>query len=149
MNPQASGFGNNSTNSGPRRRALVTFSDSQRRETLIRILAECGVEPVVSSTVGEAQALLSREMVALVFCETDLSDGTFYDVLRASERTKQRPPVVVCSRFYDKDAYIEAMSMGAFDFVAFPLRRDEMEWIVGNALRKSLAPASASAHHAA
>ena len=44
--------------------------------------------------------------------------------------------MVVCSDLYDKTTYIEAMSLGAYDYNAFPYRRAEVEWIIGNVLRK-------------
>jgi FixJ family two-component response regulator len=55
---------------------------------------------------------------------------------------------VVCADFYDKTAYIEAMSLGAYDYIASPYRQSEVEWIVGNAVRRisSARPARGPAH---
>jgi len=99
------------------------------------------LEPVFSSTVSEARVLLARQSVLLVFCEADLADGNFRDVLRAAETAEAKIPVVVASRRDDTAEYLEAMGSGAFDFIACPFRRAEVEWIVSHALRKMTAAA--------
>ena len=123
------------------RKVLVAFSDPEGRESLIRLLGQCGLEPVFTSTVKDAQAVLAKEPISMVFCQDRLADGGFGDILRATEPVASKIPVVVCSPFYDKSLYTEAMWQGAQDFMVYPYRREELEWIVGNALHK--APQSA------
>jgi DNA-binding NtrC family response regulator len=48
---------------------------------------------------------------------------------------------VVASRLDDTAQYFEAMSLGAFDFIAAPYVRREVEWIVNRALPQTLAVA--------
>lgn len=119
-----------------RSQVLVACSDPESWRTLLGVLAQCGLEPVFSSTVSEAREILAGQSVLLVFCEADLADGSFHDVLRAAETAEAKIPVVVASRRDDTAEYLEAMGSGAFDFIACPFRSAEVEWIVSHVLRK-------------
>jgi DNA-binding NtrC family response regulator len=118
-------------------KALLALSDPASVEALCEALAGTEVDLEFYSTLGKLRAALGRDMVSVVFCQARLPDGTFRDLLRLTDRRQSKTAVVVCSDFYDKTTYIEAMSRGAFDYMAFPYRQSEVEWIVGNALRRS------------
>jgi len=115
-------------------KVLLACTDPESRQTLNSLLGQCGVQTVVSSSVRESRRILARGGVAMVFCEARLADGSFREVLRQAGSTSQRVPVVVASRLDDTNQYLEAMRLGAFDFIACPYRRSEVEWIVQNAL---------------
>ena len=70
-----------------------------------------------------------------MFCEVGLPDGDFRDLLGKVTGLAIKVPVVVASRLDDWDAYLEAMQLGAFDYIARPYRQAEVEWIVSRALR--------------
>jgi DNA-binding NtrC family response regulator len=133
-----------------KRTALLALDDPVRASRLERMLAEAGLELRTCPTVGDALRALSSESFNLIFCEERLPDGTYRDVLRFFGPTLAIP-LVVCADFYDKKAYIEAMSLGAFDYITLPYLRRDVEWIVGNAARKSARPSGAldREHHAA
>lgn len=123
-----------------RLRVLVVSSDTDNGRNLGSILSECGLDPVLASTLEEAQALLGKRDMLLVFCDAQLTDGTFRELLRLSEAA--RLPVVVASRVHETLQYLEAMRLGAFDFIAPPYRRSEVEHIVSSALHRSVAAAA-------
>jgi two-component system response regulator PilR (NtrC family) len=115
-------------------KVLLACTDPESRQTLNSLLGQCGMQTVVSSSVRESRRILARGGVAMVFCEARLADGSFREVLRQAGARHQRVPVVVASRLDDTNQYLEAMRLGAFDFIACPYRRSEVEWIVQNAL---------------
>ena len=123
-----------------RLRVLVVSSDSENGRKLGTILSECGLDPVPASTLEEAQALLAKRDALLVFCDAELANGTFHEVLRLAEAV--RIPVVVASRVHETLQYLEAMRLGAFDFIALPYRRSEVEHIVASALHPPNAAAA-------
>ena len=124
-------------------KVLVACSDPESGRKLRECLSECGLDPIPSSTVREACAILTQQPVPLVICSMSLADGTFRDLLRAAEVTEPRVPVVVASQGENTAEYLEAMEMGAFDFIAYPCRRAELEWIISNALRRAAVAAHA------
>lgn len=121
---------------------LVACSDPESRQALLGVLVQCGLEPVFFSTVREARAFLSRQRVPLVVCAANLIDGTFRDILHLAEESEVKFPVVVASRRDDTDEYLEAMQLGAYDFIACPFRQSEVEWIVSHALSRTAAAAA-------
>ncbi len=120
---------------------LVASSDPEHQRAFGRLLEQCGLEPMYVTTVRAAAETFNRHRVALAFCADALPDGTFRDILDVARRAGAGVPVVIASRLDDTSEYVEAMSLGAFDFIASPFRRAEVEWIVNRALPHALATA--------
>lgn len=118
---------------------LIACSDAEGRRVLSRALAECGLKAVLAPSVAGARSILARGNVAMVFCAAELDDGRFKDVLQAARQSGSAVPVIVASRSDDTRQYLEAMQSGAFDYVATPCHRSEVERIVSNALRRVVA----------
>jgi DNA-binding NtrC family response regulator len=117
-----------------RTRAIVACTDTEIRQRLLSVLREFRLQPVLPETLDDAKGLLTQEETAIAFVQPKFSKGSFLEVLRAADSPGSRVPVIVCSDFYDKDLYIEAMSLGAFDYLAFPYRREEVARVVNNAV---------------
>jgi DNA-binding NtrC family response regulator len=115
-------------------RVLVALSDAEARKAFSRALPSKSVETVFTNSVSEAQRFLSREPFAMVIVEDRLQDGSFRDMLREVGGKRSAVPVVVASHLDDQAEYLEAMKLGAFDFISAPYRREEMEWILEHAL---------------
>ncbi|MGH9352242.1 MAG: hypothetical protein ACRD2G_08795 [Terriglobia bacterium] len=122
-----------------RQQVLVAMSDSNGRSALASTLAANGLNAVVTSTLEETRTILSREPVAMVFCQNTLEDGAFSDLLILGAKI----PVVVCSPSYEPGIYLDAMSKGAFDFIAYPYAQREIEWILSCALPRAAAAGAA------
>lgn len=125
-------------------KALLALSDPASVEAMCEALAGTEIELQFCANLGDLRANVGREKAEIVFCHAHLPDGTFRDVLKFASTQDSAAPIVVCSDFYDKTTYIEAMSLGAYDYIVFPFRRPEVEWIVGNVARG--VPASRRAH---
>lgn len=115
---------------------LVACSHVQKRSALVAILVECGLKATTAANFREVRAVLTQNQVHLVFCEDDLPGGGFRGVLRLTKAIGSGAPVVVCSLLSDLDEYLEAMGLGAFDFIAPPYRGAEVESIV-NSVRQT------------
>ena len=97
--------------------ALLAVGDEDDRETL-----------------REAKTLLASHAIGLAFCEDRLSDGDYTEFLCAVRSSGQTVPVVVCSRRLDSSLYLDAMELGAYDFIVRPYTKDDVAWIVEGAL---------------
>jgi DNA-binding NtrC family response regulator len=123
------------------KRALVAIADRENREALIQVLEVCGLEPIFCSTLGEVRALLASEATDVLFCDPAFADGSFDDLPRALGSGRLRTPVVVCSRLYNPAIYLDVMNRGAFDFIVYPYRTDDVQWVLGTAFRRFPEPA--------
>jgi len=112
--------------------ALVASADVERRATLEKILGECGLDTVLASNTEEVRIILLQEPIHLVFCEDNLPEGDFRAILRLAKATRPDAHVVVSSLLGEWDAYLEAMQLGAFDFIAPPYRGPEILSIVNS-----------------
>jgi DNA-binding NtrC family response regulator len=121
-------------------RTLVVIHDPACVDALSERLAGRGLDLIFCSTLSEAVRHLSREKFKAIFSQARLPDGTFREIIRLADPHRSHIPVVVCSDFYDKNTYIEAMTLGAFDYIVYPYRGEEVGWILGNAGLKMQEP---------
>lgn len=114
---------------------LVASNDLEGRRVLSGILREQGIDPICTSSVHECEEIAASENVGLIFCDRNLSDGDYRDVLAAHRSGRGKARVVITSRHADWDEYLEAIRLGAFDVIAAPCRPTDVEWMVIQAKR--------------
>ena len=115
---------------------LVVGSDVEKRTAIVDVLEECGLEPVIASNLEETRNILARRPMHVVFCEDYLPDGGFREVLHLIKATRPEIQVVVSSMLANVDEYIEAMNLGAFDFIAPPYHGAEIVSVVDSASKR-------------
>ncbi|HWQ02954.1 MAG TPA: response regulator [Candidatus Nitrosotenuis sp.] len=118
---------------------LVAGESAECRRDLGSILTRFGVSAAYSSTVRETQRILAERPVWLIFCDEELADGDFRDVLRAAKTSGGRVPVVISTRNDDWDNYLEALRLGAFDYLVGPFSAADVELLVRYAFRSAQA----------
>ena len=115
------------------RHVVLAGNDILSQEDLIDLLKRKGLQPVPSSSLKEAQFLLGRHDTVLAICHASSTDGSFRDLLGALGKSS-KVPVIVCGDFYDPRLYLEAMELGAFDYLTYPYHSEGVDWVVRNAL---------------
>ena len=115
---------------------LVISSELGNGRALVEILNRERWETICASTVEEFEELFSTRQLALVFCERQLSDGTYRDVLRTIRARNTNLRLVVTSRLADWDEYLEVLEEGAFDLIASPCRPADVAWAILRAERE-------------
>jgi DNA-binding NtrC family response regulator len=123
---------------------LVAAESAESRRELGGILSRFGVQPAYSSTVQETKQILATRPVSLVFCEETLADGSFRDVLRALKARRAAVPVVISKSHDDWDNYLEALRLGAFEYLVGPFNSSDIEMLVRYAHRSAQAHSSKS-----
>jgi DNA-binding NtrC family response regulator len=115
---------------------MVAGAEGGRRTSLVNVLTECGLEPVVASTLQEIHTILSQQTVHVMFCDDNPHGGSFREILPLVKTARPEVQVVVSSMLRDLDEYIEAINLGAFDFVAPPYRGADIVSIVDSACER-------------
>ena len=90
----------------------------------------------MATTVAESRSVLSRQGICIVFCEDQVADGNYRDLVEEVERTAKEVPIIVVSRLGEWGEYLKAIRMGAFDYLAWPSRHGAIEWTTQNALQE-------------
>lgn len=111
---------------------LVVSSVRQDREALRRILRHTHR----ADTAGTCQMALDRLSlggIAIVLCDSHLTDGTWLDILNRISTELDPPLLIVTSRFADERLWAEVLNLGGFDVIAKPFEVREVEHAVRTA----------------
>jgi DNA-binding NtrC family response regulator len=112
---------------------LVEDRDSLRR-LLARALAGDGYEVAAAATGDEAVRRLGEQAFDLVLTDLKLPDRSGLEVLAASRQAQPRVPVVVLTGYGSVGAAVEAMKLGAYDFLEKPLELPDLARLVAKAI---------------
>ena len=114
---------------------VVVVSTGSNRDAVKLAMNRWSIEPLFCSGIKEVRGLLPRAGRSLIFCEEQLSDGDYRDLLRELGRTR-RALLVVISPTSDLDhVYREATALGAFEAIASPCTPADVQWIAIRALQ--------------
>ena len=94
------------------------------------------MEPICSAGIQEAVSLLPQTSPFLIFCEESLPDGTYKDLLREIGKATKARLVVMSPNAEQDENYNEAIALGAFDMIASPSRRSDVQWIAIRAMHE-------------
>lgn len=111
---------------------MVVSSDLEARRNVTRVLISQGFDPISAASVRECREVLDKQEVALIFCDHNLCDGDYRDVLAATlyRPHKNKTRVVLISSQTNPESYQEAKRAGVFDIISLPCRPTNLEWAV-------------------
>ena len=117
---------------------LVIDDDEGVRKTSVDLLAARGHEAHAAATVRDGLRMFAEIRPALVLLDLKLPDGAGVDVLRELQRQAPGTPVVVISGQGSVSDAVEAMQIGATDFLEKPVSRDRLFRVLDRVLRPAL-----------
>jgi DNA-binding NtrC family response regulator len=117
---------------------LVIDDDLGFRKLLETILAGEGYAVSVAGTVAGALRLLEERQFRLVLTDLKLPDGDGLDILRSISDSLPGTPVIMITAFGTVSTAVEAMKLGAVDYLGKPLASpDELRILVRRTLENS------------
>ena len=117
---------------------LIIDDDEGVRRTCVEMLRARGHQTLSAASVGEGLRLFGERRPAAVLLDLKLPDGTGIDVLRELQRQSPGTPVVVISGFGSVTEAVEAMRMGATDYIEKPISRDRLFQLMDRILQRPL-----------
>jgi two-component system response regulator AtoC len=118
----------------PKGRILIVEDRDSLRRMLAAALSQEGYE-VASAADGQAGIrLLAAQPFDFVLTDLKLPDVSGLRVLEASRAAQPRVPVVVLTGYGTVGAAVEAMKLGAYDFLEKPLELDDLSRLIEQAL---------------
>ncbi|MFT7235625.1 MAG: two-component system response regulator PilR (NtrC family), partial [Methylophagaceae bacterium] len=117
--------------------ALVIDDEPDILELLTMTLESMSVDCVTAENIAQAQQALSQQ--TFDFCLTDmrLPDGNGLDFVRALQVDKPDLPIAVISAHGNMDLAVQALKLGAFDFISKPVKLRVLRDLVETALKLS------------
>jgi DNA-binding NtrC family response regulator len=121
-----------------RSRILLVEDERAIRLALSGLLRREGLEVEQAEGGAEAVRRLAAEPFDLVLTDLALGEGpSGMDVLRAARREQPETPVVMITAHGSEKIAVEAMKLGAADYVPKPFDNDEIRLVVRRALERT------------
>jgi two-component system response regulator PilR (NtrC family) len=115
---------------------LVADDERSMRELQTIVLGREGYEVVLAESGAEALRALQRHALDLVISDIRMPDMSGVEVLRAARLGDPDVPVVMMTAFASTDTAVEALRLGASDYVTKPFDVDELKIVVRNVLER-------------
>src|SRR3989475_8635553 len=117
-------------------RVLVADDESRLRELIVRELSRRGLE---TEGVGDGEAALARlreDPYDVVVLDMKMPKKEGIEVLRELQDIPEHPQVIVMTGFQEVATAVEAMKLGAYDYLTKPTKIEELDIVVRKAAEK-------------
>ncbi len=108
-------------------RILVVDDERSMRELLAIVLKREGYEVLLADNGRMAVEVLRRQPIDLVISDIKMPDMSGVEVLRAAKQVDHDVPVVMITAFASTETAVEAMRLGACDYLSKPFDVDELK----------------------
>lgn len=116
------------------RRVLIVDDETNMQIVLRSAFEDQGYDVDCASTGGEGIELLRKSHFDLALLDLRLPDMTGIDVFRAARQLQPGIIVIMITAYSSVDTAIEAMKMGAYDYVAKPFNVKKLLMVAANAV---------------
>ena len=121
---------------------LIVDDEADIRELLVVTLSRMGIDADSAASVAEAKLALERRPYDLALTDMRLPDGEGLDVLRHIAEHYGNTPVAVITAYGSTENAVAALKAGAFDYLAKPIKLDQLRPLVMSALKLPKHPQS-------
>ncbi|MGE3153942.1 MAG: sigma-54-dependent transcriptional regulator [Nitrospiraceae bacterium] len=115
---------------------LVVDDEPSLRDVLGIMLKKAGYTTTLAADGEEAVSQLNKEIYDLVITDLKMPGVGGMEVLKAVKSASPDTVVLVITAFGSPDTAVEAMKLGAYDYLTKPFQVDEVQLIIRNALEK-------------
>ena len=100
-------------------------------------LTKKGFQIYSASSVARAQKVIDAETIDLILSDLRLPDHDGIDILRWLIKRERMIPLIIMTGYADIQSAVQAMKLGACDYVPKPINPDELLKKIEDALKKS------------
>jgi two-component system response regulator PilR (NtrC family) len=113
---------------------LVVDDEQSILDFLELLLQEEGYRVTVADSMTTARDRLTNDTFDLILCDIMMPDGNGLDLLQEISKTDTRACVIMMTAYTSTRNAIEAMKLGAHDYLSKPFDVDELKVVVARAL---------------
>lgn len=114
-------------------RLLVVSAATEDRLTLSQLLVFHSCPRHWTSSVREAAEWLRLRSARVVICDEQLADGHWQELWDLLRWTPAPPVFIVSASWADDRLWAEVLNLGAYDVLAKPYRKDEVDRVLQHA----------------
>ncbi|MEK6618884.1 MAG: sigma-54 dependent transcriptional regulator [Nitrospirota bacterium] len=115
---------------------LIVDDERSMRDVLSIMLKRAGYDVTVASDGEEAIAHIDKELFDLVITDLKMPKAGGLEVLKAVKESSPESVVLIITAYASTESVVEAMKLGAYDYLTKPFQVDEVQLIIRNALEK-------------
>ncbi|MHB1012208.1 MAG: sigma-54-dependent transcriptional regulator [Desulfobacteria bacterium] len=116
-------------------RILVVEDNESLRVGMVAFLEDSGYEVLYATNGAEAIQLLESEPVHVVVSDIKLGDISGVDVLRKAKEINSETEVILMTAYATLDSALQALRLGAFDYIQKPFDLEDLKHRVDTAAR--------------
>ncbi len=113
---------------------LVVEDEVSMREVLCMLLEGEGYDVTAASDGDEGIAYIEKDIYDLIITDIKMPGATGFELLDKSKEISPDTLVIMITAFGTMESGVEAMKLGAYDYIHKPFKIDEIRIIVRNAL---------------
>lgn len=110
---------------------LIVDDEENARIGLEKLLEREGYQVNAVANGFEALDYLSRKSVDLVITDINMPEMNGLVFLRELNRTHPTVSVIMVTAYGGVESYLEAMNLGAFEYLNKPVKLDELRAVIG------------------
>lgn len=118
------------------RPVVLVVDDKKNMLGLMKKVLKQDAKVLTASGGGEALRILASERVHAILCDLRMPDMDGLDVLRASKRLQPHAEFILMTAFASVGTAVEALKLGAFDYLSKPFEPDDARNLVIRALAR-------------
>jgi len=111
-------------------RILLVEDEANMVRTLVRILERRGLQVLTAANGSEALAVLDQEPVDLIITDLNMPVMDGMTMLRELQDRTRKPSIIVLTGYGTVKSAVEAMKLGASDYLIKPYDTDELLLVV-------------------
>jgi len=115
----------------------VVDDEENARLALSKILSREGFEVVSACNGYEALNYMRMQGAELIITDINMPEMNGMAFLRELNRTHPESNVIMITAYGEVESYIEAMSLGAFEYINKPVKIDELKTIINKIFKNS------------
>ncbi len=92
-----------------------------------KFIKNLGYQCVTAHSGNEAIKLFEKEIPEIILTDIKMSDGDGFDVLKAAKEFDPSIPVIVFTGYGSIESAVDAMKLGAFDYIQKPVSKDMIQ----------------------
>jgi two-component system response regulator PilR (NtrC family) len=117
-------------------RLLIVDDEESILEFLSLLFEAEGMEVETARSVTDAQTTLAERSFDLVLCDILMPDGNGLELLKEIKAAAPNTAVIMMTAYSSTKTAIEAMKLGAYDYIAKPFNNEEMKVLAQKALER-------------
>jgi len=115
---------------------LIVEDEKSMREVLAILLEGEGYDVTVAAGGIDAVGLLNRDIYDMVITDINMPKVNGFEILKKVREISPDTLVIMITAFGTTESAIEAMRLGAYDYIHKPFKIDEIRLVVKKALEK-------------